>query len=192
MTKREKKIQIADQYSDEEDLKLTENLENDRYADEMRKLDTMINKKGISAQEKRLLQNRKSATKCRMKRLVKMEKLQKQRDKILAENNMLEERNNSLAMLLESKDKEKSNLQRQIEGQQTFGFLLEQLANYLPTLMQNSDQNLKSSSQNFVQTQRVNHVPHRVIVPLFRRPIPVEEAQLLFKQPVDKAITQFT
>ena len=93
----------------------------------MDELDVMIGKKGISAQEKRLLQNRKSAMKCRMKRFVKTEKLSKIRDRILWENRILEERNKSLEMLLASKDKEKENLMHQLDGQAALGVLLEKL-----------------------------------------------------------------
>ena len=80
------------------------------------------NSKDLSKRQKRLLQNRKSALKCRLKKQNQLEKLQDQIEKVNSESRALKEKVSALDALLKCKTEENESINKKyndLQFQQT-------------------------------------------------------------------------
>ncbi|CDW71993.1 bzip transcription factor [Stylonychia lemnae] len=76
------------------------------------KIEKKIQQPDLSKRERRLLQNRKSALKCRLKKQQELDKMKKQVDKLAQENRELKEKISGMNALLQCKSEENASLNK--------------------------------------------------------------------------------
>eukprot|EP00347_Sterkiella_histriomuscorum_P017170 403350401 len=76
------------------------------------RIEKKIQQPDLSKRERRLLQNRKSALKCRLKKQQELDKMKKQVDKLSQENRELKEKISGMNALLQCKTEENSSLNK--------------------------------------------------------------------------------